>query len=94
MILGRRSFLTGLSGLIAAPAVVRAASLMPVKVVAPEPMTVLRGVMTELVQVRPEPSTINTRAVCNDLGAIMRMMEPGLRALFAEVNFTQPWDPA
>ena len=35
MILPRRRFLTGLAGLIAAPAVVRAEALMPIKVWAP-----------------------------------------------------------
>jgi hypothetical protein len=35
LILPRRKFLTGLMGLVAAPAVVKAASLMPVKVIEP-----------------------------------------------------------
>lgn len=36
MITSRRGFLTGLVGLVAAPAIVRASSLMPVKVVEPD----------------------------------------------------------
>jgi hypothetical protein len=35
VVLPRRSFLTGLTGLIAAPAVVRASALMPIKVWTP-----------------------------------------------------------
>lgn len=36
LILPRRKFLTGLMGLVAAPAVVKASSLMPVKAMTPE----------------------------------------------------------
>jgi hypothetical protein len=36
LLMPRRKFLTGLMGLVAAPAVVKAASLMPVKVIQPE----------------------------------------------------------
>jgi hypothetical protein len=36
VVLPRRSFLTGLVGLIAAPAVIRAEALMPIKVWTPE----------------------------------------------------------
>lgn len=35
MITSRRSFITGLASIIAAPAIVRAASLMPVKIIQP-----------------------------------------------------------
>jgi hypothetical protein len=35
VVLPRRSFLTGLTGLIAAPAVIRASALMPIKVWTP-----------------------------------------------------------
>ncbi len=41
MILARRSFLTGLASALAAPAIVRAASLMPVKAL-PSPETLAR----------------------------------------------------
>jgi hypothetical protein len=36
LLIPRRKFLTGLFGLIAAPAVVKAANIMPVKVIEPE----------------------------------------------------------
>ena len=36
LIMPRRKFLTGLMGLVAAPAVVKAANIMPVKVMPPE----------------------------------------------------------
>lgn len=36
--LSRRGFIGGLIGIVAAPAIVRASALMPVKVIAPEPV--------------------------------------------------------
>jgi hypothetical protein len=36
LIMPRRKFLTGLMGLVAAPAVVKAANIMPVKVITPQ----------------------------------------------------------
>lgn len=40
MTLARRSFLTGLVGLVAAPAIVRVASIMPIRVMRPELPTI------------------------------------------------------
>jgi hypothetical protein len=51
----RRGFITGLSSLLAAPALVRAESLMPVKVIPFEPYMLLRGTTpysTQIEEVR------------------------------------------
>jgi hypothetical protein len=51
----RRGFITGLTSLLAAPALVRAESLMPVKVIPFEPYMLLRGTTpysTEIEEVR------------------------------------------
>ena len=43
IILPRRKFLTGLLGIVAAPAVVKATSLMPVKVMPPEEYLIVKA---------------------------------------------------
>lgn len=54
MILSRRGILTGLASLIAAPAIVRAESLMPVRgiIMPPRPMLTSRGIVS-MKTVRP-----------------------------------------
>ncbi len=52
----RRSFITGLISLVAAPAIVRAGSLMPVRVILEEPMyiPVHPGIWQDLVEAQRE----------------------------------------
>lgn len=52
MILPRRKFLTGMFGLVAAPAVIRVADLMPIRVVKADPINVYYGLDNEIFLTR------------------------------------------
>ncbi len=55
----RRSLITGLISLIAAPAVVRAASLMPVKALPAEPQHMLRYLGYDIYFDQHDPAVVN-----------------------------------
>jgi hypothetical protein len=78
IILPRRKFLTGLMGLVAAPAVVKATSLMPVKsFVEPQLYTFPNKVWV------PRSSGVN-------LAQIREMLMPGLRKLEEQLYMEHP----
>jgi hypothetical protein len=79
IILPRRKFLTGLLGLVAAPAVVKATSLMPVKLVD----------FGDGVALKSMAHPVRTGGGVN-LAQIREMLLPGLRKLEEQLYMEQP----
>lgn len=79
IILPRRKFLTGLLGLVAAPAVVKATSLMPVKLVD----------FGDGVALKSMAHPIRTGSGVN-LAQIREMLLPGLRKLEEQLYMEHP----
>lgn len=79
MTTSRRSFITGLVSLVAAPAIVRAGSLMPVKVMSPSELNdIVRRMMVDMA----EPSVLSMfdwEAVTADLFRIMSVPPEWIR---------------
>ena len=79
MISTRRAFLTGMFSLVASPAIVRASSLMPVKIIEPEIIQIGYGI------------TRTGSGVC--LTTIRDLLLPGLKnTLLKEDKYANQWD--
>lgn len=75
----RRAFLTGLISFVAAPAIVRASSLMPVKIIEPEIIQISYGIAR------------TGGGVC--LSRISELLLPGLRNLvLKEDKYSAMWE--
>lgn len=69
IVIPRRKFLTGLIGIVAAPAVVRASSLMPVK-----------GFISDGIALTAIPHPISRPIM--DIKAFYKIVSPGLRSAY------------
>jgi hypothetical protein len=79
MISTRRAFLTGMVSLIASPAIVRASSLMPVKIIKPEIIQINYGIAR------------TGGGVC--LSRISELLLPGLRKIVLDdEKYTKQWE--
>lgn len=74
----RRKFLTGLFGLVAAPAVVKAANIMPVKVI--EPKWFLNDGLPLQTMAHPVRKSSIIR-----LSELRKILAPGLNSLFDDL---------
>ena len=74
----RRKFLTGLFGLVAAPAIVKAANIMPVKVI--EPKWFLNDGLPLQTMIHP----VQRRGPVG-LGELREILRPGLEKMFDEM---------
>ena len=83
LIMPRRKFLTGLFGLIAAPAVVKAANIMPVKVI--EPKWYLADGLP--LQTMAHPVRAGSAIRLSELREILR---PGLRKMVDDMYTEHP----
>jgi hypothetical protein len=84
MISTRRAFLTGLVSLVASPAIVRASSLMPVKIIEPEIIQISYGI-TRVDVAR------TGGGVC--LSRISELLLPGLRKIVLDdEKYTKQWE--
>lgn len=93
MILPRRSFLAGLGSLLAAPAIVRAESLMPVKaieVIKPETGRLFRIVQT-VTTLSQHWSEITVQEVLESAGSC-GWSEPRARLTFSSSKGFQPFE--
>lgn len=92
-LLARRSFLTGLGALIAAPTVVRAASLMPVRgIVMPVYVTVRTGIPSPTWRVMYTSNpTRNPDLLWRDLMADRHLESTLSDPAIAPINFTSPY---
>jgi len=83
LILPRRKFLTGLFGLVAAPAVVKASSLMPVK-------AINEFTLTEHVYVPYGAEYVAPRSRAINLAQLRELLMPGLRKLEEQLYTEHP----
>ena len=85
LIMPRRKFLTGLFGLVAAPAVVKASSLMPVKVIEPEwkYTKISYGFVMERREICRVGSAIN-------LSELRELLMPGLQKMVDDMYTEHP----
>ena len=78
LLIPRRKFLTGLFGLVAAPAVVKAANIMPVKVI--EPKWFLNDGLPLQTMIHP----VQRRGPVG-LSELREILAPGLNSLFDDL---------
>ena len=78
LLMPRRKFLTGLFGLVAAPAIVKAANIMPVKVI--EPKWFLNDGLPLQTMIHP----VQRRGPVG-LGELREILRPGLEKMFDEM---------
>lgn len=78
LLIPRRKFLTGLFGLVAAPAIVKAANIMPVKVV--EPKWFLNDGLPLQTMIHP----VQRRGPVG-LSELREILRPGLEKMFDEM---------
>ena len=78
LLMPRRKFLTGLFGLVAAPAIVKAANIMPVKVV--EPKWFLNDGLPLRTMIHP----VQRRGPVG-LSELREILAPGLNSLFDDL---------
>jgi hypothetical protein len=84
MISTRRAFLTGMVSLVASPAIVRASSLMPVKIIEPEIIQISYGIV-------PVNVARTGGGVC--LSTMRDLLLPGLRNIvLKEDKYANQWD--
>ena len=83
LILPRRRFLTGLFGLVAAPAVVKASSLMPVK-------AINEFTLTEHVYVPYGAEYVAPRSRAINLAQLRELLMPGLQKMVDDMYMEHP----
>ena len=83
LILPRRKFLTGLFSLVAAPAVVKAANLMPVKVIKP------KWYLAEGVSLQSMAHPVIKGSATN-LSELRELLRPGLEKMLDEMYEENP----
>ena len=83
LILPRRKFLTGLFGLVAAPAVVKAANIMPVKVIEP------KWYLSDGLPLQTMAHPVRTSSVMS-LSELREILRPGIEQMIDEMYEENP----
>ena len=83
LLMPRRKFLTGLFGLVAAPAIVKAANIMPVKVI--EPKWFLNDGLPLQTMIHP----VQRRGPVG-LSELRELLRPGIQEMFDEMYEANP----
>ena len=83
LIMPRRKFLTGLFGLVAAPAIVKAANIMPVKVIEPQWFANDGTGLVSMAHPVRKGSVIR-------LSELRELLRPGIQEMFDEMYEANP----